>query len=108
MRKFTVFAILMLALIIFLSSSLQASASSLTQGTAVPTAQADKSTSGFPYLALLVIIVPLGVIIWLKSRPGVDNTIRAASCVPVIDEAAIKRQQETIEALEKADNEKSN
>ena len=56
-----------------------------------PTPAPDGSSGeeSFPWLGILVLMVPAGLILWLKERTGQnDERIRAASCLPVIDEKA--------------------
>lgn len=54
-----------------------------TPAPAKPAAQ----SGGFPWLALLVFLVPLGIVLF-RSRGKKAPDIRGGSCLPVIDEKA--------------------
>ena len=54
-----------------------------------PAPAGETSQSSFPWLGILVLVIPAGLILWLKERTGQkDERIRAVSCLPVIDEKA--------------------
>lgn len=78
-------SILLAVLLVFLlAQPVLAFAGEPPQATPVP-AQAAAPAGGFPWLALLVFLAPLGIVLW-KSRGKKEPDIRSAACMPVIDE----------------------
>lgn len=104
MRKYAVLTVLFLALCAWLVFSVNVSAASLPQATPVPAAEGAAAGPGkFPYLALLVLLVPFIIMVWKNSRPGAEKVLSASTCAPVIDEEALARQREKQDAADAAD-----
>ncbi len=104
MRKFAILTVMFLALCAWLLLSVDVSAASLPQATPIPSADGMASgESKFPYLALLVLLVPFIITVWKNSRPGQEKVLSARTCAPVIDEEALERQRTKQDAADAAD-----
>ena len=105
MRKTVVIMILLLATVVWLSSSMSVTAAPHYQATSVPVESSSASSGGFPYLGLLVLIIPFFIMIYKNSRPNAAKQVTGMSCAPIIDEEALARQrakQDAAEAAEKS------
>lgn len=102
MRKIAILTVLFLAVAAWLVLSLDVSAAAPAQATAVPAAPAGEKSASFPYLALIILVIPFAIVLWKNSRPGAEKVLNSTSCAPVIDEEALARQKARLEEIEKS------
>jgi len=101
MKKIFSVTIILLSVLTWVFTSTSALAASIQQATPIPSStEVQSNGAAFPWLGVLLLAAALGVIIWLKSRPGVKNEVTAVGCLPVIDEEAIARQKAKQDAAE--------